>query len=431
MNRSVLYLGGTLPARSETFVYREVFGLRERGWRVASASVHPPQRDLGESRLDALADEAIVAYRAGVVGRAIAEWFRHPLRASGTLLDGLRLAIFGSDLSFTSRPKVIWQTLAALGISEDVRRLDVSRIHAHMAHVPTTIAMMLARHLGLPFSFTGHAVDLFRDRSLLREKLRRAAFCACISEWHRAFYRSVERLSDDRLPVIRCGVDVERFGPRGESRRADERRQIVAVGRLVPKKGFDLLIEAAPELLERHRDLVIRIAGDGPEREALTAQWRSLGAPKGVELLGTAANEDVRRLLRDADVFVLPCRIDDSGDRDGIPVVLMEAMACGVPVVSGDLPAIRELVIDGETGVLVPLDDPGALAAAIERILNDRAQGARLAARGRERVVEEFALDVNLRRLTLAFGDPEELHDTEDRKPGARASAAPITTGAY
>jgi len=431
MKRSALYLGGTLPARSETFVYREVFGLRDRGWRVAVASVHPPQHDLGEARLDALADEAIVAYRQGVIGRAMAEWLRHPLRSSRTVFDGLRLALFDSDVSLAGRPKVIWQTLAALGIAEEVRRLDVSRIHAHMAHVPTTIAMMLALHLDLPFSFTGHAVDLFRDRSLLREKLRRAAFCACISEWHRAFYQSIERLSDDRLPVIRCGVDIERFEPRGESRRTDERRQILAVGRLVPKKGFDLLLDAAPDLLERHRDLVIRIAGDGPEREALTARWRSLGAPKSIELLGAASNEDVRRMLRDADVFVLPCRIDDSGDRDGIPVVLMEAMACGTPVVSGDLPAIRELVIDGDTGLLVPLDDSAAITTAIERILADRALASRLAARGRERVIEEFALEVNVRRLTRAFGEPEELHDTEHRKPGAPASAAPITTGAY
>ncbi|MBM4385833.1 MAG: glycosyltransferase family 4 protein [Deltaproteobacteria bacterium] len=405
-------------------MYREVFGLRDRGWRVAVASVHPPQRDLGEAALDALADEAIVAYRPGVVGRAIAEWLRHPLRASSTLLDGLRLSLFGSDVSLAGRPKVIWQTLAALGIADEVRRLDVSRIHAHMAHVPTTIAMILARHLGLPFSFTGHAVDLFRDGSLLREKLRRAAFCACISEWHRAFYQSIDRLSVDRLPVIRCGVDIERFAPRGESRRTDGRRQIVAVGRLVPKKGFDLLLDAAPALLERHRDLVIRIAGDGPEREALTARWRSLGAPKNIELLGAATNEDVRRMLRDADLFVLPCRIDDSGDRDGIPVVLMEAMACGTPVVSGDLPAIRELITDGDTGLLVPSDDSAALAAAIERVLTDRALAGRLAARGRERVVEEFALEINLRRLTRAFGEPEELHDTE-RKPGALASAAP------
>lgn len=400
----LLYVGGTLPSRSETFVYREVLALRDLGIGVHVASVHPPERDLGDERVDALADEVIEIYGRGarrLLVDAVMEIAAHPVRASAVVGRGAMDAIFGAATPARG-PKVLWQCLAGLALARRARRLEVAHIHAHMAHVPTTIGMYAARQLGISFSFTGHAVDIFRERTLLKEKLRRASFAACISEWHRSFYRDIVWLDEDRLPVIRCGVDVDAFAPSSRSG-GDDVLHVLAVGRLVKKKGFDVLIEALEKLGDAAPELECSIVGEGPERAPLERLVRSRGLESRISLLGAKSNAEVRRLMLAADLFVLPCRVDPTGDRDGIPVVLMEAMACGVCAVSGDLPAIRELIADGEGGVLIEPGDVDSLADALRELAGDAARRTRLAETGRQRVVEEFSLGVNVQRLLSAF----------------------------
>jgi colanic acid/amylovoran biosynthesis glycosyltransferase len=397
----LLYLSSQLPKRSETFVYRELLGLRAAGVTVLAASLHAPERDLGEPRLEALANEAIPVYGAGLV-RLLLDFFlellRHPWRTTGTLLLAARDALTADDLhARLARLKVPGQALAALALARHLRGRGITHIHAHFAHAPATVAMYAARQLGLPFSFTGHAVDLFRDRALLKVKLQRARFVNCISEWHRTFYQDLVPRPDADYPVVRCGVDLAEFAPSG--RAPGDPPVLLGVGRLVAKKGFDVLLEAAARLRARGQSFTIRIAGDGPEGERLAAQCTRLGLGDGVHFLGACANPLVRKLLQETDVFVLPCQIDREGDRDGIPVVLMEAMAAGVPVVSGDLPALRELVIPGRTGELVPPGDVEALAERLAVLLQAPDLRAKRATAGRQWVAEEFALDVNIQRI--------------------------------
>ena len=421
----ILYLAPVLPKRSETFVYREVLGLRKRGVRVSVASVHPPERDLDDPRLDALADEALVVYGRGMRGKL------------GVFRDGARQSLIGSPAGLAEVPPLYWpkylfQWEAGHALAYRLRRrfrgeAGITHIHAHMAHVPTTIAMSCAEALGVPFSFTGHAADLFRDRSALRTKLRRAAFVSCISVWHRGFYRElVPGLDDAKLPVIRCGVDLEEFSLADPA--AATPGSVLAVGRLVPKKGFDVLIEAVAKLRDQSRgcyhvgpavngaadsadgltsaapkDVTVMLVGDGPEEGKLKALAAELNVADRIDFVGAKSNAEVRELMGKAALFVLPCREAADGDRDGIPVVLMEAMARGVCVVSGDLPTIRELVADNETGRMV---EPGAadkLATTLEALLGDAPRRAALAAAGRARVAEEFSLGVTLDRLQAAF----------------------------
>jgi colanic acid/amylovoran biosynthesis glycosyltransferase len=398
----VLYIAATLPKLSETFVYREFFALRERGVCVLAASVHPPERRLGDARLDALAAEAIPVYWLGsrwLWAHALAEFARHPARAARTMALGLRDAILGQDLTPARRPRVIYQAFA--GLAHRVRPRRIAHIHAHMAHVPASIAMYAARQLRVPFSFTGHANDLFPSRALLKEKLRRAAFAACISQWHRELYRSIQSLPDERLPIVRCGVDI----PRQPAAESHAGVRILTVGRLIPKKGFDVLVDAVASLLRSDPNLGLscRIVGEGPERTGLEQQIRILGLQDHIDLAGPMPNADVLAALSDADLFVLPCRVEPGGDRDGIPVVLMEAMARGVCVVSGDLPAIRELILHARTGLLAPPGDATALAAAMETLIRDRALRAKLAGQGRERVAQEFSSGMNAARIMAAF----------------------------
>jgi glycosyltransferase involved in cell wall biosynthesis len=385
----ILYVGAVLPKRSETFVYREVLGLRDAGVSVSVASVHPPEQGLDDPRLDALSHQAVVAYRPGLAGRLKVgvEAFKQSLWRPPRGLFETRPAYW---------PKYVYQSEAGYALAHRLKDRGITHVHSHMAHVPTTVAMHCAEALGVPFSFTGHAADLFRDRSALKTKLQRAAFVACISHWHRGFYDELVPRPDGEYPVVRCGVDVEHFKPVD----AGERKGLLTVGRLVRKKGFDLLIDAMAKL-EHHATLTI--VGDGPEHDALQQQINRLELGERVALVGAKANREVRAMMQRAQAFVLPCRVAEDGDRDGIPVVLMEAMASGLAVISGDLPTIRELVEHERTGLMVQPGGVNALAIAIDRLASDHSFVSQLAAAGRRRVVDEFSLAVNLGRLRAAF----------------------------
>lgn len=405
----ILYVGSILPKRSETFVYREVLGLRDRGVQVSIASVNAPERNLGDPRLEALAAEAIHVYGHGVKGKLAVS-----IDAARQSLWRPTRGLFETAPKYW--PKYMLQCEAGYALARRVRDRGVTHVHAHMAHVPTTVAMHCAEALGVPFSFTGHAADLFRDRSALKTKLRRASFVSCISEWHRDFYMQEAGVPAEKLPVIRCGVDMEQFTPAHPS--AGE--GLLAVGRLVPKKGFDVLIRA----LAKVSGVPLTLVGDGPEEGALRALADELGVADRVTFAGAQPNYVVREMMGRASVFVLPCREAKDGDRDGIPVVLMEAMARRVCVISGDLITIRELVADNESGVMVSPGDDDDLSDAILRLVGDDAWRQRLAEGGRARVAEEFSLSVNLDRLEAAFEWAAEAGSEKKSAPVVRGAAA-------
>jgi glycosyltransferase involved in cell wall biosynthesis len=406
MTSTICYVGSNLPKRSETFVYRELFGLRDAGLSVLAATVHPPERSLGETRLDKLADEAIPVYGSGfrqLILDATRACMRSPYRAIVTAAQSLHDAI--SECLRTgprAAGKILIQSIAGLALAERLHGRGVTHLHAHMAHVPTTIAMFAASMLSCSFSFTGHAADLFRDRSLLPEKLRRARFVSCISNWHRQFYQEICARPDCDYPVIRCGVPLgETSSPNAPDPQGVFR--ILSLGRMVHKKGFDLLIQASELLSKRGLGVRLTIAGDGPEWEALRTLAKTTTIAKDIHFAGPVDNKAVPALLAESDCFVLACRTAIDGDRDGIPVVLMEAMAAGVPIISGDLPSIRELIQDGVNGKLVLAEDVAAIASAMEAIAKDAAYSQALAQTARTTVESEFSISVNTQRLSSIY----------------------------
>lgn len=407
-SQHLLYIGSVLPSRSETFVYREVLELRKRRHRVSVATVRKPQKGLGEVELDQLADDAIPIYSTGLVQLALdAASFvvAQPWNSSAVLISCVRDAIVGRGVQLKRRPKILIQGIAALALAKRcrVQNPQVSHIHSHMAHVPTTIAMYAAKALKVPFSFTGHAADLFRDFSLLPAKLRRAKFVSCISEWHRAYYQQFEpELGEEHLPVVRCGVDTDLFEP--IDKHSDLALRILAVGRLVEKKGFDTLIAACARLKANRQEFRCDIIGDGELYESLSNMIVEQSLDDSVHLCGAMANHEIRTAMQNSDLVVLPCRAAKSGDKDGIPVVLMEAMSCGVPVISGDLVTIRELIEHDVSGLLVEPGNVSELAEAISRLLRDESKRSELAKKGRERILEEFSISQNVHRLENAFG---------------------------
>lgn len=428
---TIAYISSVLPKQSETFVYREIRELRRRGWDVVCVSLNPPTESLAGLE-DVERDSVIVYDRLNWVGDSLIESVLHPIASA---IDFMHLKLDavapGEPTGLAARLKLFPQSAAAAALARRLRERRVQHIHCHFAHAPTTVGMYAAMQLGIPFSFTGHANDLFQRRALLRRKLERAAFVNCISEWHRDFYMQVYPGGREKFHVVRCGVDVDewKFDPAQKPSSWNREFHLLTVGRLVEKKGVDNLLRGLGAF---HRDggqFQLTVAGDGPQRPALEAIAREQHIQKHVKFLGAVDNDRVRGLLQESDAFALTCRDDAAGDRDGIPVVLMEAMACGLPVISGDLPAIRELVTQGQSGLLVDGTDIAAIARAVATLAGDPQARARLGQAGRRRVVEEFSLAENVTRIerllrrTLSIDVPEAPINPSAARPAGPPAA--------
>ena len=384
----IAYVAGSFPLRSETFVWREVRELRRRGWTVHTIGLRTPEGGVPRELRD-LFDDTRYVYGDLFKGQTGGRWRRMRL-ARLALRDAL---LPGERMAARDRAKLPVQAAAGFALGEHLASLGVRHVHAHFAHAPASVAMYAARSMRVPFSLVGHANDLFQRRQLLKRKLQRAAFVACISEWHRELYRSIH--AGGEYPIIRCGVAVDDYGPPPMPAPGGLLR-VLTVARLVEKKGIDTLIEAA----RRCGNVRLTVAGDGPQRAALERLAADAGGR--VRFLGNVDPSAVADLLREHDAFALPCRAAADGDRDGIPVAVMEAMAGGLAVLCGDLPAVRELVADGETGRLVPGGDAAATADVLRQWSGSPDQRQRLGRAGRARVAAEFDLHGNVARLEQA-----------------------------
>jgi glycosyltransferase involved in cell wall biosynthesis len=367
---------------------------------------------------------ALYAAPATAVRHATYERLR-PLAVLPPALCDLRVVALAAWMLLT-RPWRVLQTLAALhraagpnpyaharllavapkalATAWRVRRLGVDRIHAHFANERADCAAIAGRVAGIPFSFTAHAFDIYatarrRRNDTLGWKLEQAVQAFAVSDFAAARLRAcLPPAERGRVHTARVGIPLDLFRAEPPPP-TDGGLRLLAIARLLEKKGLDTLIEAAALLRARGLAFRLRILGDGPLREALAAQVERLGVGAEVALGGAVPQERVAREMRDAHVFVLPCRQDRSGDMDGIPTVFMEAMASGRPVVSTAISGIPELVRDGETGLVVPPEDPPALAAALVRLARDEALRLRLGRQARALVERQHDQRRNARRL--------------------------------
>jgi len=266
----------------------------------------------------------------------------------------------------------------------------VVHLHAHFAHSPTSVALFAAQLSGLPFSFTGHAKDIYTsDPAQLAEKLRLARFAITCTEANRSHLR---RLADARVPIHRVyhGIDVELFGARPAENGCRPPFRLLTVARLTAKKGLPTVYRAIRRLRDRGVNLEHVLIGDGEERSRILKLIDELGLSDAARWIGTQPHGVVIDHYRQADAFVLGCEVAPNGDRDGIPNVLLESMAVGVPVVATAVSAIPELVEDGRTGLLVPPKDPAGLADAVERVITDASLRSRLIPAARRQVQRHF-----------------------------------------
>ncbi|HZI67596.1 MAG TPA: glycosyltransferase family 4 protein [Thermoanaerobaculia bacterium] len=291
----------------------------------------------------------------------------------------------------------------ALLLAVEAASRGVSHLHAHFATSATTVARLAAAFADLPYTFTCHAKDIFHESVQvddLEAKFSAAAPAVTVSDFNMAYLRATVGPVAGRLRRIYNGLDLADFPYRAP----DERRPLVlAVGRLVEKKGLADLVEACAILERRGVSFDCRIVGSGELEEGLRSRIARHGLGDRVALTGAQPRGEVVRSIQEAAVLAAPCVVGDDGNRDGLPTVLLEAMALGTPCVSTDVTGIPEVLRDGETGLMVPPRNPEALAAAIERLLEDAVLRVALAGRARRRIESDFDVHRNTEQLRELF----------------------------
>ncbi|HKP87117.1 MAG TPA: glycosyltransferase [Blastocatellia bacterium] len=277
-----------------------------------------------------------------------------------------------------------------------VRSLEarsVSGVHGYFAHLPAEVARLSAERLRAPFGFSTHARDARKVTPF--ELAERARTAACVIACNSDVARDISRI-EARVHLMPHGVDLRRFQPRRLP--TGRALQILAVGRLVEKKGFDVLIKACARLSFPYR---LRIIGEGPQRNSLERLVADLGIREHVTFCGTKTHAELPDEYNDAHAVVAPSVIDSTGDRDGLPNVVLEAMASGRAVIASDISAIGSAITNEQTGLLVPPGDPVALASALERVARSASLRAELGRRARKRVAQDYEVG----RCTERFCD--------------------------
>lgn len=394
---AVAYLTTLYPAVSHSFIQREVLALRRRGVTVDTFAIRrcgpdhiltDADREAARSTVTALPISAprLVLDHA----RALA---RHPRGYLRALRLALRLPTDGArgrlgQLLYFAEAVPLWRAMHGRGHRH---------VHAHFASPSADVALLIAK-LGdragdWRFTFTGHGTDLDEAPLRLAEKVRRADTVVCVSDFGRAqLMRLVGEQHWDKLCVVRCGLDTSAWTSAG-SRAAHPQLRILCVGRVTPEKGQWLLVDALADLRARGVGATVTFVGAGPGLEALRTHAATAGVADAVTFAGAVGQDRIRAHYERADVFCLPSL------GEGVPVVLMEAMAMGLPVVASGIMGIPELAEHGVSGLLVPPGRADRLADALERLAGDAALRARLGAAGRARVLEEFDVEVTADRL--------------------------------
>jgi colanic acid/amylovoran biosynthesis glycosyltransferase len=401
----VAYIMSRFPKLTETFILYEMLAMQQQGIQV---EVYPLLRE----REEVMHPEAMQFVRLAhfqpfislpILRANLYFLWKKPLAYVKTLWDVLR-ANWGSYNFLTGVIGIFPKTVL---FAYQMRADQVQHVHAHFASHPAAAGFIIHRLAGIPYSFTAHGSDLHRDRHMLREKVAEAAFVAAISEYNKKLIISeCQGNYREKVEVVHCGVDTEVFRARSHEtpyEKGENPFMILCVGTLHEVKGQLYLVEACRLLQERGHTFECHFVGDGPDRKSLNLLVEGAGLSDKVRFHGRLTRDEIASLLLDADVLTAPSVPTRDGRREGIPVVLMEAMGSGVPVIASQLSGIPELVNDQQTGLLVPPKDAKSLADALERYIQYPSLRRRLGNAGRTKVVEEFDLSKNAAKLAQFF----------------------------
>lgn len=399
----LVYIIGTFPSFTKTFIDREIKNLRQRGVNLRVVSIRRPAAGMPLS-VEQQELQQEVTYLLPV------NWLRFII-ANLYFISFRSLAYFRTLFYLLTRPHphLKARLMTFLHFAESVyaahllRGQPCDQLHAHFVDRAAVVALVTSHLLDVPYSLTAHANDIYIRPILLREKIAGAKFITTCTGYNQAYLRRM--MGDElngKLHLAYHGLDLTSYQPSSSPPRGD-RPLLLSVGRLMEKKGFSYLIAACRRLKDQGYDFICHIVGEGPLRQTLETQITQLGLESTITLCGAMPREAVIDKYRQATLFVLPCVTAQDGDRDGIPNVLAEAMAMRLPVVTTRHSGIPELVKDKVSGLLVSPNDEDVLAEALARLLDNPTLCAQLGQRGRQKVLADFDVERNVRRLFDLF----------------------------
>lgn len=400
--RAVAYLVSQYPMLSMTFILREVVQLRELGFHIDVASINSPDRaPEGLTAVEsAEAENAYCIKEHGLIGAFKAHLQTLFTNLSG-YLRGLRLAFQLGGLDLRRLVFSLLYFTEALMVGTWMKRMKYQHLHVHLGSQAATVGMYVRQTFGTGLSMTVHGPDEFYDvqGQYLKQKIAASDFVCCISCFARSQLMKCSPYVDwSKLVVSRLGVDPNLFSP--VSRRVDpEVFEILCVGRLTPAKGQHLLIDAVERLALQGFSVRLRLVGGGADEASLKQRAAEIENPQSVIFEGAVNQNHIRALYAKADLFCI------ASFAEGIPVVLMEAMAMGIPCVTTNIAGIPELIRDGIDGLLVAPSDLDGLVEALSRLIGDMSLRERIAKSGRARVLEHYDLRQNVMKLAAIFDE--------------------------
>lgn len=392
-SRKIGYVVKRYPRFSETFIVNEILAHEAAGLALEIFSLFPCNDTHFQNAISQV--RAPVHYLPGD-GPKAADFWNALQQTEGVVADF-------DDAMRAAKGELARDVYQALVLARLVRARGITHLHAHFASAATTVARLAAHFAGISYSFTAHAKDIFHESVRpddLRRKLEEASTVITVSDFNLQFLRSEYGPAARNVVRVFNGLDLTRFPFLSPEQRAP---RIVAVGRLVEKKGFGILIEACALLAQRGVAFHCQIIGGGELETQLRHRIAELGLGEKIELSGPRPQSEIVADIHRAAVFAAPCIVGEDGNRDGMPTVLLESMALGTPCVSTDVTGIPEVLRDHVTGLMTPQHDAPALAAALEKLFSDPALRVRLAKQARAMIEQDFDIRMNGARQRELF----------------------------
>jgi len=388
------------PKPSETFIFREVVTLRKLGLPLKVYTLYGSLKKWFSPEMQSFSGEV---ERLGwpylrCMYKDIYHWLRKDHKKVIRLLKAI---LFKHWYGFEKTGENLWAFLCAFQLARRFLAEKVEHIHAPWACGPATAAWVASGLTGIPFSFTARAWDIYPPDGVLREKIRDATLVRSETEYNIRYLEAFSRGADTKIHLTYNGVPVENHGKAPVIMRPPY--QLLALGRLVGKKGYDYLLQACRILKDAGLPFRLTLAGDGPMRWRLKRLARKLGLSEWVIFTGFVSHDRVPELFHAADIFVMPSIVHSSDDRDGIPTVLMESLLYCVPVIATDVSGISELIENGQNGLLIPEKDPDAISRAVVNLKNNRENAIRMAEQGHRTIQSRFNPDINGQRVLSLF----------------------------
>jgi len=391
----ISYITASIGTISNTFIRKEIIYLRKLGMEILLFGI----RKSGEMGVDdsGLADETIYLYPLNILAIITAN-IQFCLSRPSAYFKTLIRALFNEETNILNHIKVIYHFFTSSYFAAIIKNKKIAHIHAHFPNSAATVAMYAASLSGITYSVTLHSAGTHKVRSMaaLRQKVSYAKFLICISEYTMNYYDNLFNCKSKTF-IVHCGIDLDIYEKNRKQSvfRSGQKLQLICIGRFEEKKGFGYAIEACRQLAEEAVDFELVMIGSGSLSEPLKKMADLYGLGQKIKFMGSCSGNVVAHQLANSDICLVPSVKADSGEEEGIPVVIMEAMAVGVFVIATRHSGIPEIVRDNDTGLLVPERDPNAIVKAIKLFNEDDTLRNRCIENGRLLVREEFDIKKN------------------------------------